>query len=76
MIKTSKLYENSRRFFGVLLAFTLFIGLVPVRAQAASTLPFTDVGENDWFYPAVEYCCSRGIFSGRRRLLRGMDGLC
>lgn len=64
MIKTSKLYENSRRFFGVLLAFTLFIGLVPVRAQAASTLPFTDVGENDWFYPAVEYCCSRGIFSG------------
>ena len=64
MKKTISLRKYTGRLLSVLLALALLVSLVPAPAQAASALPFTDVSESDWFYPAVRYCYMHGIFSG------------
>ncbi len=33
-------------------------------APQAGALPFTDVSESDWFYPAVSYAYAQGLFAG------------
>ncbi len=51
-----------KRFISVLLIIATLFSCVIFAEN--TTLPFTDVKENYWFYPAVDYCYRGGIFSG------------
>jgi hypothetical protein len=40
------------------------VGCAGVTAAGIWENPFTDVAEDDWFYEAVEFVCSNGLFDG------------
>lgn len=42
----------------------LLVAVVPMSALAAWANPFTDVKSGDWFYNAVEYVNTEGLFNG------------
>ena len=48
----------------MLLSVALLAGAIPVTASAASVEQFSDVKARDWFYDAVEYAVSNGLFHG------------
>lgn len=37
---------------------------LPVTASAATASQFTDLAPDSWYYPAVEYAASEGLFHG------------
>ncbi len=37
---------------------------LPVTASAATASQFTDIAPDSWYYPAVEYAASEGLFNG------------
>lgn len=48
----------------VLLAVSIALGCMAVSAQAVSVSDFTDVSSGDWFYDAVSFSVSEGLFLG------------
>lgn len=53
-----------KRTISLLLAVILLFGLLPVRAHAEQTNPFTDVKTTDFFYEAVLWAVERKITNG------------
>lgn len=53
-----------KRLLLILLAVSLAAGCLAVSAQAVSVSDFTDVSSGDWFYDAVSYSVSKGLFLG------------
>lgn len=60
-----------KQFLSLLLAACLIIGMLPANviaaanaAEAENPLPFTDAQKGDWFYDAVSYVHSHGLFNG------------
>ena len=53
-----------KKFLAMLLSVALLAGAIPVTASAASVEQFSDVKARDWFYDAVEYAVSNGLFHG------------
>ena len=43
---------------------TLLMAVVPMSAMAAWANPFKDVQPGAWYYGAVEYANTKGLFSG------------
>lgn len=58
-------YTNTiKRILLILLAITTALGCLAVSAQAVSVSDFTDVSTGDWFYDAVSFTVSEGLFNG------------
>ena len=53
-----------KKILAMLLSVALLAGAIPVTASAASVEQFSDVKARDWFYDAVEYAVSNGLFHG------------
>lgn len=53
-----------KKVLSVLLSAFLLISTASLPASAASVKQFTDVKATDWFYDAVDYATSNGLFSG------------
>ncbi len=65
-----------KKVLSLLLAMCLTAGMLPMAAFAVdepqtrteqandAALPFTDVSEDDWFYPYVKYAYEHGLMSG------------
>lgn len=55
-----------KRLVSLLLAVVMLLGMLPVTAIAAQdpVNPFKDVNEGDWYYDAVLYVYSHGLFNG------------
>ncbi len=61
------LKERMKRKNAKLVRFSLSLLLamrIPISALAAWENPFTDVKSGDWFYDAVEYVNTEGLFNG------------
>lgn len=57
--------KTAKRYLCVLLVLSLLLSSVPGMVLAAdSGVPFTDVKETDWFYPAVAYVYDNGMMGG------------
>lgn len=57
--------KTAKRYLCVLLVLSLLLSSVPGMVLAAdSGVPFTDVKETDWFYPAVTYVSANGMMGG------------
>ena len=53
-----------KKLFAILLA-VIFVALsVPINAAAVSVSAFSDVVPADWYYDAVDFAASNGLFSG------------
>lgn len=55
--------DMKKRMIAIALAFTLAFGFT-IPAFAASVTDFTDVPAGSWYYDAVDYAASNGLFSG------------
>lgn len=55
--------DMKKRMIAIALAFTLAFGFT-IPAFAATVTDFTDVPAGSWYYDAVEYAASNGLFSG------------
>ena len=66
MVLLHKLKENAktRCFAAVCLLLAVTALLLPVEAQAASVSDFADVSSGAWYYSAVSYVTSKGLFNG------------
>ena len=53
-----------KRAISLILALVLLLGVLPARATAAQTNPFTDVKPKDYFYDAVLWAVENKITSG------------
>lgn len=53
-----------KKLIALLLSGALLLSATVWPVFAASADSFTDVNQNDWFYPHVEYAVSTGLFSG------------
>ena len=55
--------KSMKKLASAVLAAAMLL-TTPLAAQAAWANPFTDVNEGDWYYNAVEYVNSEGLFNG------------
>lgn len=53
-----------KKILAMLLSVAMLAGAIPFTASAASVEQFADVKAGDWFYDAVEYAVSNGLFNG------------
>ncbi len=60
---TRKEGDIIKKFFSVMLIFT-FLPLLLTPAHAARVTDFHDVSSRDWYYGAVDFVVSKGLFQG------------
>ena len=58
--------KKTRKLLSLLLAVLMLTALMPVSALAAE-LPFTDVPQDEWYYPLVREAYEKGITNGVTR---------
>jgi len=54
----------AKRWMSLLLVVVLLLGMAPISAVAAGSLPFRDVTTQDWFYDEVCYVYENGMMNG------------
>lgn len=52
------------RYLSLILTVVMLITAIPMSSSSEEALPFTDVERGQWFYEAVEYSYTNGIFKG------------
>ena len=55
--------NNIKKLFALITAFVMAVSL-PFNTSAANINDFSDVRPGRWYYSAVEYAVSEGLFSG------------
>lgn len=54
----------TKKLFAAFIALLTFVSLISTNASALSASNFRDVSPNAWYYKAVDYAASEGLFSG------------
>lgn len=54
----------TKKLFAAIIALLTFVTIISTSASALSASNFRDVSPNAWYYEAVDYAASEGLFSG------------